>query len=723
MPTIPLASGLGLNLDGSLAPGAKIETLFPVFTQFAPLTLATVPRSTFSLGLDFSKSVDIGQDLSIAPGTTLQIELLKDNGRPLDADDPFSAITIANGDAWLAMTLTASLGASFSLDTGFRPLGLAPKLAHDWKVYRRFSSSRLFGEALAETFHAFVLPLSPVDLTNLSKDVVLVFSGSGSITAKTTVSFALPVTPLAALDLPLGQSLNVTPGASIGLTPSITLEGGYQVRLRRLDDAEVELGVYQRRAHTEKLSLSAKATLSSNLGSFELGSQLISALTIGQPVVNQDEILKALPDDPSDPFAKQRRAENFEKTLRAAVNTKVEASLTASLSHTSLHEPAWTYAIKPNVLAGDVLKEALHGDYRKLLANPPGARRVSSVLTDTNITTQRLDINLIGLLNFTSVTKLVMSSELDFNDKDQLTLITDTASVSVLEALTINFGKSADRLRSLLNETFLLKAAYQASGLGMLPPTLKSKHTYFEVNADTSREDMRKNLQVLQTLGLTTSDHVNQILEGAANFGRTTFYVQAIYDNDAINDLLFAGKDPKSLRAFEDVARTSLGALIAGDELRAMSRQFTDLGPTADALWNDAKDNGLKSVFPIPANDSRQNVIRENAVTDFSKLVNWSSALAKTAKAVQAARDTLGHGPVASTDPKFDKVRRNLHHDIGAAASASKEHFGDPLGLVMIHVASGGVGKPGAILTINGKAQTFGSLAQTAAAAGAGSKD
>jgi hypothetical protein len=96
VPTIPLASGLGLEFDGSLAPGASLASLLPSFQQLAPLTLAAVPRSAFNAGLKFSHDMPLPGDLglSIAANSTAQLTIIRDRGasprrrRPLRNDHP-----------------------------------------------------------------------------------------------------------------------------------------------------------------------------------------------------------------------------------------------------------------------------------------------------------------------------------------------------------------------------------------------------------------------------------------------------------------------------------------------------------------------------------------------------------------------------------------------------------------------------------------------------------
>lgn len=726
MPTIPLASGLGIEVDGTLAPGASLTGLLPAFQQLAPLTLAAVPRAAFDAGLKFSRDLPLPGDLglSVAANSTAHLTIVRDQGRALDEGDPFESITLGQGETYLAFSFSASIEPGVSLDTGPLSFGFSKGVSHLWKIYRRFPSEALFGASLAQMLHGFFIPSTRDELQLVPEDVVLVFAGSGSITTTASFSVAMPAAPLASLSLPGGQGLNAQPGLSLSLAPSLTLEGGYQVRIRQIPRGEVEIGLYQNKSSTQSLSVSARAALPLRLGSFELTEQLIRVLSARQSVISREEMFAALPDEEDD-FKKQRRIERIEEQLRKAVNTKFEASARLSLSKTSSREPVWTYAVDPRVAspaADKAVNAALRGDFRDLIANPPGVRRLSSALAETEARSARLDINLLGLANFTSSTRLVMSSTVEFDDKDQITLVTDTSSVARLEALLLNLGGDGRRLRKLMSESFLIQAAYKASGLSVLPPAFKARHTYFEIHSNTSRGTMRDNLQALQALGLILPEQTASILDANGQFGRTTLYLETAYDDDAIGRLFFDQLGPRAQGKFEEAGRSALGALIAGDENRQLSARFAELSPAADAIWERMKATGtpgLHQVFGIGAVGASGNVPLQVATSDFFAILDWAKAMGDAAQAAAQVRDMLGGREVESTDPRFEAARQLLRRRLSAAVARTSNHFGDPLGLLMIHVASGESGKTGAILVSHATGRLLlGELKETAAGAG-----
>jgi hypothetical protein len=723
MPTIPLATGLGIEVNGSLAPGASLRSLVANFHEFTPLTLAALPRSFLQAGFQVTRDVPLssGFGFNITAGSSATLTVIRDAGRAIDEADPFPAVIFKDNETCLAFTFQASFEPGITLDSGPASFGFTKGVSHQWTIYRRFPSTEQFGASFTRMLDEFVIPATRAELAALSPDIVLVCYGAGSLTTSAELSLSMTVAPLANLSLPRGRRLSVKPELSMSVAPSFTFKGSYQVRIRKLDTGEVEFGLYQGESATHSLSLSVRASLPARPGSFDLTGQLIRGLSTGNPIVNRDEMFAALPGEDSE-FEKQRRVEKLEEQLRSAVNTRFEASAKVALSRMKANQPLWTYAIDPAAASAntdEAVASALKGNFDRLLANPPGVRRLSSALAETLSNSTRFDLNLLGLANFTSAAELVLSSEIQYNHQNQITLITDTASVSRFTALLLNFGRNTRRLQHLCTESFLVRAAYQASGLAILPPRTTSRHTYFELHASTSWEEMRNNLQALRALGLLAEDEATQILALPGPFGRTTLYLEAAYDEAGVAALLFDNGQPRSLEKFQEAGRSALHALIDGDDNRALTRRFTSLTAGGQATWNalTAKGpNAVAEVLGIRLLDIKQRLALETARTDFLAITYWAKAAHKAAVAALETRQLLEGETVSSTDPRFHKARRHLQKSLSKLAEYTGHHFGDPLGLLMMHVAAGHTGKLGAILTsdVTGR-RLFGALQESAA--------
>ena len=69
--------------------------------------------------------------------------------------------------------------------------------------------------------------------------------------------------------------------------------------------------------------------------------------------------------------------------------------------------------------------------------------------------------------------------------------------------------------------------------IGVLPPEFRSRHTYLEIDENTGRDEMKDNLDVPRVLGLILPAEQQRRLEAKKQFGRTTFYTELRYGNDA----------------------------------------------------------------------------------------------------------------------------------------------------------------------------------------------
>lgn len=712
MPDIALTDALGLTLDGTLLRDAKLPALLPRFLAFKDLPLDQVPLEGGKADLNFTQPLDVaagGLKLRAGVSGGGRLRLIRPQNRALDEDDPFSAIPVAPGEIYLALTLdfSASAGASLAIAPG--TFGLSLERDIEITCYRRFEAGAsgfpTFARALAAAASSFRIPRSIADLNDLAPDTVLVIAGTGVLSASGGFTIETPVRSLASVSLPVSGQLSVNASGSFETTATVTLTGGYQVRLRRIAAPKVEIGVYRLRSRELAVSVSAEAGVSATAGKFDLASKVVAALS-RQPAVDVNEFKQALPGE--DPAARDRRIESFQASLKAAISRKLQVSVSAAFSALHSDESAWLFEIDLNAAtspaATAALASALAGDFTAFTDNPKalpaGIAQTSNVLTRTDLEKQTLQINLLGILNILSAAKIASISTVERNANDEITLITDTSSASRLEALLLNASLDAKRLRKLLSESFLIEAAYHASKIGVLPPDFKSSHTYFEIDDHTSREDMKNNLDVIRVLGLITSAEEDRRL-AAKDFGRTTFYIETRYDDRNVRRIfLDASGMPRPVIEYENAGRSALSALLEGDQGQEFRQRFAKLG-AGDSLWNQMKQIGnvalFGPLFGLPANSTDPRVAAAGA--DFLTITTWAAAMNKAATAIREVQELLRAGDVTSTDSRLGQAREHLKSRMESVVRDTHEHFGDPLGLIMVYVASGGSAETRAIVT------------------------
>ena len=699
MPAIKLTDALGLNIDGSLTEGANLIKLLPSFARFADLPLDQVPVAEISAGPNLTQPIPTSAGaiaLNLSAGASGSFALLGPKQHALDEDDPFSEIPIEQDELYAVLALKFSLGGEASGTAASVSLGFSAGAEVEIRCYRRFQRGPAgfpsFRQALTSVASSFILPAEFGDLDRLQPDTVIVLRGEGTLGLSAGFSISLPTESLASVSLVSGFKLEAKAGAEVGIDASVTLTGAYQVRLRRLEGRQTELGVYTLKSREADLSVSANAGVSAKLGSFELTEKVIGALST-QPAVDVAEFKKALPGE--DDQAKTQRIEAFQSSLGAAISTKVQLAAKVAISRMQSHEAAWLFQIDRSLAITDdaqsAVASAFHGNFVLLTRDPKhlpaGLTQQSNILTDTAVRKLTLKVNLLGLANLISVGKLTQVTTVERNANGDITLITDSSSESRLKALLVTFGGDRKRLRKLLSENFLIEAAYRSRDLGVLPADFKAKHTYFEIHDSTSREEMKNNLDVPRIFGLIVPGEVAQRLGNTQAFGRTEFYAETRYRTEAVRAAFLKPQGmPGSVDRFEAIGRSALRALLMGDQDQTFRQRVAE----DDTLWQALKRDGNRANFPrifgLPAGTVDPRV--EAAGADFSAITSWADAMSAAAKAIQEVDSLLDSRQVSPDDPKFVQAREVLKHRLSDVVRNTKEEFGDPLGMVMFYIAA-----------------------------------
>ena len=702
MPKIRLSDVFGLNLDGKLAEGAKLPAILPQFLKLKDTTLDQVPFDAANAALTFDQPVDVSADavaLKVGASGGGRVALIR-HKQVLDALDPFNEITVNAGEIYMAAGLDFSLSAGVSATEGPATFGFAAEGDFAIKCYRRFEQGTegypTFSQALATTISSFLLPREAADLDNVGAGVVLVLAGTGALTVSGGFSFAMPVQSLASVSL--GDSkLEVKAGGSVDLSAQVTLTAGYQIRLRRIGERKVELGVYNLNSQENTVSISAQAGISAGVGKFDLAETFIAALSL-QPVVDLNEFRQALPGE--DDSAKEQRIAAFQSSLQAAIAMKVQASVTAAFSTLRSDEAAWKFEIDLDAAisaeANAAITSALRGNFASLTAPntalPAGIAQTANVLTRTDVRKQTLRVNLLGIANYLSVGKISQISTVERNASGEITLITDTASAARLQALLVNLNGDTKRLRKMLSENFLIEAAYHVTNLGVLPPQFKSRHTYLEIDNSTGREQMKKHLDVARVLALISPAEEDRRLGSQNQFGRTTFYAELKYTGEVVRRIfLDQSGNPRSIKDYETLGRSALGALLAGDEGQELRARYADLGLAGTELWNKMKQTGNTANFgplfglPKDSTDPRLGA----AGADFIVITDWAKAMNAAAAAIRDVEAAVGGTAPGADDARVTAARESLKRRLADVVTDTHEHFGDPLGMIMVYLASG----------------------------------
>ena len=703
MANLSLLDAFGLDASGSLKPDATLAQAFPQFLHLRNTPLDQVQLAAGKANLTISQPIPLlipGLSLIIGVGAGGHIQILTTADHILDSNDPFSAINIAASEIYIGLALQLSTAGGTNLSTGSVAFGLALERGLSVTVYRRFTQPAngvfpSFSAALAQTFSSFVVPQSPADLDSLHRDTVLVIAGEGKLDLSASFGIELPVQQLAAKSPVAGQLVPVNLGASLTAGFGVTFAGGYQSRLRRLENEAIEIGIYKSQSRTLAVQVSAEAGVPATVGKFDLAEKFISSLS-PKPSIDLQEFRQALPGE--DAIARDLQIASFQDDLGSAISTNVEANLTAGFSNLQNDETALSFEVSPGAVntgaASSALIAALKGNFKALTSTstalPAGVRQTANICTKTALAKHKLTVNLLGIVNFVSIGKLARISEVKRNANGEITCITDTSDAKRLQAVLLNVAGSAKRLQSMLSEDFLFQSTFKTTGLSVLPADFSAKHTFFETNNKTGRHRMKELLDICCTLGLLTKDGESARLPGKGDFGRTTFWLQTTYSEASIERaFLRADGAARAEEEFETIGRQSLSLLLAGEEDQEFRKQLADLGPKGTSLWQEMKKIGntadFNRLFGLPLDIPDPRV--QAAAADFLCIVSWAGAMKQLGEIIVEIR-ALVSTIVNVNDDRLTALRKLLRDRMAEVVKHSGEHFGEPLGLVMVYRAS-----------------------------------
>src|ERR1035437_10003357 len=275
--------------------------------------------------------------------------------------------------------LTFGLDATSSVTIGFD------------KAFSGAAAEPTLGGAVGSMLSGFVIPASVADLGLLKAGDVATVSGKGSLKVKGGFNIAAPVNPLASVKLPLNAgSIDVKDGLMAGVSASVTLSGGYQIRASGLAGGAVGLRFQKQKGAALRADFTASASASVKFGGTDLLSGLLGA--IGKS--NADpKLLAGLTGE---------ETKTFNAALKEGVDHSLQAALDLALETAEEDEALFEDEIQPGALDGAstvAVNRALHGDLTPLteMERPAGVTPRSSVLTRMRSQGIALKVNLLGI--------------------------------------------------------------------------------------------------------------------------------------------------------------------------------------------------------------------------------------------------------------------------------------------------------------------------------------
>ena len=670
------------------------------------VTLDNFPLKSLQTGLSFDEPIDVGIDsaeLAIGVGIGGHLGLWTPDDGALFASDHYGdPIEISAGENYLSLGVTASISAGLDGRTGDLGFGFGAGKEISLTNYKPFEikpSATTFASAVRTTLAEYIIPGDLQDLEAIAEGTVCTVEGSGTLQFSGSVNLLTLTNPLAAVSLPdpVG-SLNVIAGGSMRVAASYAIHSDHQIRVQKLEGNRIPLGYYHKRGSEFNVAASARVGLTVTVRTFDLVPRLLETIS-SNAKADQEELSNAGLND--------SQIGAIEAAIKAGVDRKLELALALELGSLNAKEAAFLYEIDLNALDAkgrSAVHHALDGDLSELTelegSLPVGIRMVRSILTTVRQRQQSLRINLLGIYNHISISRLILEGAVLYEPISGDLVITDTATACRIRASQVNFGADSEKLRKVLAENFLITAFYRCTQLVARKPQLKVSHTYFERHSRTNHQTMKDNLDVAQALGLLAESEKQDRIEGLDDFGGSTLYAETNYSESLVEDLFLVGGKARSEEDYEKAGREALALLVQADDPDDYRRQPV----TNDALWKKMKSQGqfnFESLFPNLKPHQVQII-----AADYTLIRWWAMAMRKLAEKLEEVHQFFRASP--NPDPEnhqFKSLRKQLAKELASVAASTKAEFSDPWGLVAMDLVAGR--KADAKVQVTGARLTF----------------
>ena len=459
-----------------------------------------------------------------------------------------------------------------------------------------------------------------------------------------SVNVAVPVNPLASVNLPLGVgTISVKDGAMAGLSASLTLSGSYQIRVQKLSGGIVRLSYLRDRGSAFTTDLAASAGVSVKRKSTDLLAKLLG--TIGKGAVDQKLLDGLTPEE----------VDTFTSALKAGVDHSLQASLDLALSSSMDNQAAFQYDIQTvqlDAASTNAVNRALRGDLSLLTeleekagsdgTLAPGVKLLNSVFSTAKNRGFSLKVNLLGIVNLISSSDLISKCEFLFEPASGDLTIKETAASDRIGAITDPFRRQEALCKAIFDSVLVTTTYVVSKAIAM--PSLSCEAVHFAANRNTSNQTIADYTNWFVALNLMKPAEQTAILSHGGNKGVSTCVVRAPLDDASCEALFFDGSGNLRDKAqYLEIGRQALKALLDPAESAIDQFRFNFLDD--DATWRKALEIGpsgqLRELIPLQSTDSRLAVVLNDVSGDLYDIVWWANSMQKAGQALNDMRAFL----------------------------------------------------------------------------------
>ena len=665
MPTFTIGDFQGsaqIDVPGNTLVGTQgikgLTTAAVAVVAALPKPVTQAPFTDASFAATFEKpSIPLeGNTVDIRASVNSIISVAKADDSPLFGSDDYDPVKIAGNECWVGFELDTLLDARVAvpLPHGFG-LSFDANTASAFATYLRISDAQAptttLQTAIGDTLGKFRIIATSGQVLGLPEDVIFTSDTTGTVKVAGSWSLPLAVNQLSLADasLPFNQSIAVNPAIAVKVGGSIAITSEFAVRFRRAGANLLRIGLYKKKGSTLTASFSASAGLGANLGNTDLIKAFFSATA---PTFD----LSGLPDGD---------AAKFRKVLTDSLNRSLSISLNAACAATHSDEAAMVYEVDTtpgDQATNDAVSSALRGDWTAL-AELNNAKPIRNVIRETAEKKFTLNVNLLGLYNFRTVTDFVRTMTILKNDEDGSVVITDSSSARRISTGAAPLAADPDKLRSALYEAFMATVTYQALGVGMgVGATFGAAQTLVNYHAVMDYREALKQLNAGEILGVVPASVVAGLPNVGGRVHHARFAASCTYSNDDVLRFFFSdigNFTPRSAADLKQHGRSVLAGLL--DPLDSVDQQRIAV-LASDQKWAvmDANPATIKAPF----------------FSDWFDITEWAEAVAKVgpvlADAIAQGKQVVGD---PSADAQFMKKRQKLALMIDSVTHKTKAAF------------------------------------------------
>jgi hypothetical protein len=693
----------------------KDDTLTQAAPQ--PIEFQAKVGNTFEIGttepaISFSAAVQATLKVNATPGSSL-----------FDHDAFVVRAEVPAATGYVSAAFQGSTGVGLRSPNGDLTFGFAGNTQVAIECLKAFPTGAgepTLATALGVLLSNYVIPASVADLKRLELNDVCTASGTGSLKISGSFDVAVPVNPLASVNLPLGVgTIAVKDGAMAGVAASAAITGSYQIRARRIAADAIELSYLKQKGSTLKADFSASAGVAVKFGGTDLLAALLGAIG-------------------TDPTANQKLFEGLTEseihTLTTAIKTGVDHSLQAgldlALAAITDNEAAFQYRIDPERLdetSTAAVEKALAGDLSALGALEAnqqadgtiasGVKIVNSAFLRMRKTEVSLRVNLLGIVNLLSLSNLIRNAEVISDPVSGDLTIKETVTGNIISAI----AHPADRqtaLRKAIFDSVMVTTAYRA-GKAVSLFSMNCHQLHFALTEDTHAATIAEYLNWLVALNLVDQAGKAEFMKpfatrekGAAG-GASSCLLRTEFDDAACRAMfLDAQGNARSEQDYLEIARQALRALLdpALLEQTGLDLAHSDIARYRytildDAVWPSALATGaspeLGPLLPIPGTHPQYTLVLQDVIGDMYDITWWAGSMHAAALDLQAMRTFLASNPAnpLAETPEFESRREKLQKRMAKMVEASKMRFDDPFGMVSLFWAAGSPKASGKLVT------------------------